>query len=120
MAVRSPITEAHHWFVGEDRFLEFLITENATPLNCSTFAMEWVCKRHPNDDTVVISKTTGGATISTADGDGTKDLVRVAIYDTDTDGLLPGWYSYVLRRTDAGAEVVLAYGPAYLQKAASP
>jgi len=120
MAVRSPITEAHHWFVGEDRFLEFLITEAGAALDCSTFAMEWALKRNVNDSTVVLTKTTGGATISTDDGDGTDDLVRVAIYDTDTDGLLPGWYSYVLRRTDPGAEVVLAYGPAYLAKAASP
>lgn len=119
MAVRSPIRETDHWFIGEDRTLDFYITENNLPLDCSTFAMAFALKRHRWDDTTIITKTTPtGITVS--NGDGTGDLVRVAIEDTDTDALLSGNYYYTLRRTDSGAEVVLAFGPAWLSKAASP
>lgn len=120
MAVRSPIKETDHWFIGEDRYLEFLITETGVPLDCSTFALEFALKRNAWDDTIVLTKTTGGGQILTADGNGTDDLVRVAVQDTDTDALLSGNYFYTLRRTDSGQEVVLAYGPAWLSKAASP
>jgi hypothetical protein len=40
------------------------------------------------------------------------------VEDTDTDNLQPGRYYYVLRRTDAGNETVLAYGDIALKKAA--
>lgn|SRR5574342_89323 len=119
MAVRAVISQAHHWFIGEDRTLDFLITENGVPLDCSGFAMAWALKRNPWDDTVVLAKATPGE-ITTANGNGTDDKVRVAVLDTDTDALLSGWYYHTLRRTDAGQEVVLSFGPAYLGKVASP
>lgn len=69
---------------------------------------EWLLKQSPGGDTV-LSKT---PSIS----DAANGEISVSIADTDTDALSAKKYYYVLRRTDAGSETVLAYGDCYLRR----
>lgn len=117
-AVESPVTEAQHWFIGEDRSLRYDVTsDGTTPQTMTGWALTWELLDR-RGGTVLITKTTvSGITIGT--GSGTDDRATVAVSDTDTEALTggAGTYHTVLRRTDAGSEVVLAFGDAVLQKA---
>ena len=114
MAVKVDISEADHLFIGEDRTLDFHITEAGVPLDCSGFDLLWALSRNKND-TPSILKTT--PTITVGDGDGTGDRVSVPLDAADTANLLPGWYSHALWRTDSGSAIVLSYGRCYLGRA---
>lgn len=89
--------------------------------DASGYAMEFLLHRTDGDANAhVFRKATGGSGITvtgTFNSDPTTNTQRVVVTveDTDTDGLGPGHYRYVLRRTDSGAEAVLARGVAPLQ-----
>ena len=112
-------------FVGEDVAIPFDIDDEATPavpVNMAgyTLTFELTERRSPQ---VLITKTVGSgiaignSPAAPAGNGGTNARATVTIDDTDTDDLRPGTYSYVLRRTNAGLEKVLAYGSFILRKA---
>ncbi len=117
MSKDSPITKTDNWFLGEDRKLRFTV-EDASGLaqDISGWTLEWVLRERPWGTQALITKTTGaGITITNASG----GVCEVAIADDDTLSLPPGGYFHTLRRTNAGAETVLAFGDAVLQQPAT-
>ncbi len=115
---RSDIPDSANWFVGEDRIFRFtVVDELGAAQDISTFALEWVLRLRPNSTNAVITKTTGGGGIAITDGP--NGVCEVTIDDTDTLSLAPEKYFHTLRRSDAGSEVVLAFGDAILKQAAT-
>ncbi len=118
MAVKQDVISPQ-FFVGEDKRLVFTIYESdkVTPKNVSGWAISWMLKRSVNDTdgAAKITKTVagGGVTITgvfnVVPATNTQ-RVNVQIEDTDTHLLPAGLYAHELKRTDAGVEVVLAYG----------
>jgi hypothetical protein len=104
----TPISIDDGFFVDTDLTLVFFISDTDPltgtsppgPLNCTGFTVQF--KLGPNE---------GGAAVLTLAGtvvDGPAGHITVAVADTDTAALTPGVYLYTLRRTDAGAERMLA------------
>ncbi len=119
MSTYAPITAAKGWFIGEDKTMQFAVSDsNGDPQNMTGWALEWVIRRAPeSSSTLITTKTTGAGDITLSNGLGTNDYALVTIADADTVGLAPATYHYTLRRTDDGSEQVLAYGEAVLQQA---
>jgi hypothetical protein len=126
MARRQDIGQSEDWFIGEDKTLPFEVYDGAaesTIIDVTGWAMEFRMRLQIEGDRVVLTRTTGGSTITitgsfNANPTTNTQRVNVLVEDTDTDNLQPGRYYYVLRRTDAGNETVLAYGDIALKKAA--
>ena len=129
MAEKSHIEKDDDFFIGDDKELRFEIfdsDEDADPRtmeNIAGWGFEWLLRRTDDDaEAHLLRKTTNNGGISVV---GTHSVVRsankqyavVSIADTDTDGLAPGTYRHVLRRTDAGSETVLSHGSVVLQQA---
>lgn len=103
----------YHWHVGEARTLRYDVVDSAgSPQNMTGFALLW--ELADQDGVVQVSKTSGGGGITIGNGDGTNDRATVTVAQADTEALTPGTYTHRLRRTDAGSELVLAYGYAEL------
>ena len=75
----------------------------------SGWTLEWIMRKTPG----------GAAVLTIANAAITKSgaVATVPIADTDTDALTPGEYFYVLRRTNAGSESILAHGKIILRAA---
>jgi hypothetical protein len=114
---QANITYDQGWFAGADKQLEFVLDDPTA--NPTTWDIIFVLKRVVSDVTVVFEKATGsGVTVEAlSPGPGYKVIVDVSA--GDTLGQLQGWYSYVLRRVDAGDNDVLQDGMAYLRRAAA-
>ena len=141
MAVRSPITRDDEWFTNEAKTVSFEVLdadpeENAAaaPVDVSAFAMSWKLidwneqtdrNRSKKTAAELLSRATGGGGITvTGAFNATRSLntqrVEVAVtaaLTQDIEGDRERWHE--LRRTDGGAEAVLAYGPAYLCQSAT-
>jgi hypothetical protein len=114
----ANITYDQGWFTGADKQLEFALDDTAA--NPTTWDIIFVLKRVVSDTTIVFQKATGGDGVTTealSPGPGYKVVVDVS--SADTLGQLQGWYSYALRRVDAGNNDVLQEGMAYLRRAAA-
>lgn len=113
MSKDSPIRQSDNWFIGEDRDLRYTVLDaSAVAVNISGWTLEWVLREKPWGATALITKTPA----LTTPGSG---ICTVSIADDDTINLQPGIYYYTLRRTNAGAETVLAFGDAVLQQAST-
>lgn len=109
MAVESAITAKDGWFAGEDKVLRF--TVETLDLNIVGWTFTWTLHPRRASETL-LTKTNGvGVTIT-----GDKEL-QVLINAADTEALKADTYHHVLRRTDAGANQVLSFGPAVLRRA---
>jgi hypothetical protein len=119
MAVESNVTAASHVFLGEDKVLEFTITdEDDVPVDVSGWAMIWDLRK--------ADKTTGDALIEKTTGAGitvtgvynvaplvNTQRVLVTLADTDSDSsttIQAKTYRHALKRSDDGSETVLAFG----------
>lgn len=110
-AVETDIDKSEQWFTGEDRTIDYLVDDSAgADLDVSGYALTWELKRSLDAATALITKTKAAGQIVVADGTGTNDKATVTITDTDTEGMKPGRYFHVLRRTDLGNEIWLAFG----------
>jgi hypothetical protein len=142
MAVYDEVTAVHGLFVGDDRPLELEIFDEGsldpgsyatdalfaaavvaqgTMVNVASFAMTFTIRKGYGDaDPVVVTKTTASGITVTGSFNATRasntQRVRVAIEDTDTENLKPGSYVYTLKRTDAGNETTLSFGPVVLRQ----
>lgn len=134
MAYQRDITDADQIFYDTDRALVYTVAEgNPTtedfasnayiPADVSAYDLTWVLKKTAKSAVVLIEKSTtnGGLTVTgTYDADPVTNTqrVRVLIQDTDFYGpeldpvpiVPPGVYQYALKRLDAGAETILAWG----------
>lgn len=116
MSVLSPIREGV-LFVGEDKVLTFTAVNDAgAPVDITGWSLAWALRRDPGESgAALVSKTTGaGITITNP----TAGVCTVTIAASDTLALLPGVYWHALART--GTATVVARGPVYLGKAATP
>lgn len=115
MARRTPLS----LFLGADRLLDIDIrtSDESAAVDITGWALSFMIKRHAADpDTRALVTKTTAAGIAIA---GTfnasvvlnAQLATVTIDDTDTDLLQDGVGEYELKRTDAGFETVLVYGP---------
>jgi len=90
--------------------------------NVNGFALAWTVREGAYESAPVLI-TKSGASVIIVDGpEGVVDVVTVDDDTVDGTGALllpPGTYQHALKRTDGGAETVLAYGPAKLQLSAA-
>ena len=120
MSKYQPITLDDHWFAGEDKTFVFdIVDANGAAQVMTGWAIEWVLRRSAASSTATLTKNTSGGTVALSNGSGTNDRATVTVTDDDTLNLVTGTYEYAMRRTDAGSEQVLAYGPAELQRAST-
>ena len=117
-AVKSDITIDMAWFKGEDRIINIDVNQSdgSTAQDMTGWNLTWELKLKASDLAAAakITKTVGSG-ITIDDGDGTNDRAAIVLDDDDTETLDPGIYYHQLRRTDAGNEIVLAYGEAHLR-----
>lgn len=117
MAREQNIDASHHWFLGEDKFLDWTIfqADGVTPQNITGWALEWTLRRTiaEADPPVLTKSTASGITIT----GGAQGQLRVTILDTDTNTLPARVYQYALKRTEDGSETVLAFGKADIRQA---
>ena len=120
MSKYQPITARDGWFKGEDKQHVFDITDaGGSPQTMTGWTLDWVLRRGHGAADVVLSVADSDVSVAIGNGDGTDDRATVSINDTGTDGLAAGEYVYALKRTDAGFEQILVYGPALLQAIAA-
>jgi hypothetical protein len=117
MPVRKvDITEEDRFFTNADKLLQFHIfqADGVTAQNITGWALSWVLKRRHKDAdaSALVTKTTGGGTISlTAPLTGDCELT---VTDENTALMQSGLYWHELKRTDAGAETPLLEGTVVL------
>lgn len=116
MGIVANILESVNWFIGEDKTINIDVNQSdgTTPQAMTGWALTWELKDSPNG-AIKVSKTVGSG-ITIGNGDGTNDRAAIAIADTDTEPLNPGTYYHQLRRSDAGNEVIQAFGDAVLRE----
>lgn len=114
------IETATELFIGADhQFPCTIYTSNAQTacVNIAGWGLSWKVKRSlddPDSKSLVTKTTAAGIVISgafNATPAVNTQLATVTVEDIDTDGLQAGVYHHELKRTDAGFETVLAYGP---------
>ena len=117
MSIESNIAESDNLFLGEDKILQYTVTDSAGAIQVITgWALEWVLRSAAGHGTALLTKTVGsGITITNGAG----GILQVAIADDDTLSMAPDTYYYTLRRTDAAFEVVLAFGTVVLRQPAT-
>jgi hypothetical protein len=107
MPTRYNITAADELFVGDKKDLIFPVVDDAGDVVPITgWALEWVIRRNAGG-VALLSKTVG---LGIAITDGTGGIATVTLTAANTTTLGAGRYWYILARTDAGSEAVLAYG----------
>lgn len=110
-AVEVNVDKSEQVFTGEDRPFEYSCVDSAgAQLDVSSFALTWELKRSLDAAAALITKTVGSGITVSSDSGGTNNLATVVVSDTDTEGLKPGTYFHVLRRTDSTNEVWMSFG----------
>lgn len=139
MAAEFNITAADKFFLGEDKFIDFIVTgENGLPMDVTGLPLEWSLKKKDKDpDPPIIGKSTtsGGIAITgvfNADPLINTQRVRVTLLDTETDPFVTSAlstpytlkankeYRHSLKRLDTGFEAVLSYGGITFLQATEP
>lgn len=111
-----PIT-AIEYFLGKDKRYAFHIytdEHQTTSQDVTGIATNFMVKRRLSDADVDAIMSLGGSVSGTFSATPSANLQRVYVLveDTNTDTEIPpGVYYWELIRTDAAAEVVLAFGP---------
>ena len=136
MAYEQNFDASKHWFIGENKVLEFeVLQDDGKVITDTTKAVEdvttWtmVFSMKKSDiaaDPALVEKRTGASAGITITGvyNASRGLntqrVVVTILDSDTDALKALTYRYSLKRIAAGADAILAYGNIVLLKATAP
>jgi len=87
-------------YQGEDK----TVTLTVTGVNITGWTLSAVGRRHRLHKGTALISVAGTVT------DGPNGVATFAFVDTDTDGLYPGTYYWAAKRTDVGAEEILAAG----------
>ena len=115
MAKETALTQ----FQGEDRRYVFtqLDSTELVALDITTWALSFMVKRYKSDadGSALIAKTTASGIVISGTFDSVPatntQIATVTMEDTDTTVLADGLFSWELKRTDAGFETVVAFGP---------
>jgi hypothetical protein len=98
------------WYVGA---AGSLVITMSPVVNITGWAIDWNLRAYHGASTALATKTTGAGTITlTTPASG---IFTVALITGDTSALTEGLYSWDSRRTDSGAQDVLAYGTFHLR-----
>lgn len=144
MAYERDITAEDQVFFDTDRVLRYAVFQgnptaeeiaagDAVPEDITGWSLAWTLRRTPKSQTALIEKATGGSGITitgsyNVDPSINTQRVEVLIEDTDTYdpdaspevNVKPSTsYAYALKRTDDGAESILAFGAFTLLQAAA-
>jgi len=135
MAYEHNIIADQHWFIGEDKFLEFEILADDGKLvsdptkaveDVTTWVIVWSMKKTDaaSDPALVEKRTTTGGIAITGIYNATRSVntqrVRVTIDDSDTDLLKAATLRHSLKRLTSGSETILTFGSVALLKATAP
>jgi hypothetical protein len=115
MALETSLT----YFLGTDhQFVHSILdSAQAVAIDISGWELSFMIKRsrsQPDANASLTKTTSSGIAITGAfnvDPDTNTQVATVSIDDTDTDALAAGSYVWELKRTDAGLEAVIGYGP---------
>jgi hypothetical protein len=106
--LQQDITVAENLFLGEDRTLQFTVTDAAgVVVNITGWTLQWKLEASQGG-TALVTKT---GTVT----DGPNGVCTVTLAAADTVGLTAGPKWHVLARTDSGNASVLSYGAVALQ-----
>lgn len=123
MAFNGLIETPIYYFLGTDWVFDFTVytTAQKTAIrDVSGYATNFMVKRFESDpDASALITATGTVSGSfNASPALNTQKISVTLVDTDTDTeITPGMASWELKRIDAGAEAVLAYGTMELRRA---
>ena len=135
MAYENNIIAEQHWFIGEDKLLEFeilgddgkLVTDPTKAVeDAATWSMVYsLRKKDDSGDPALVEKrtSTGGIAvigIYNVSRAVNTQRVRVTIIDTDTDVLKAATLRHSLKRLTDGSETILTFGSVALLKATAP
>lgn len=125
MPHESPVSRDDKVFLGVDLKLSLTIYADAAQTTCqdvSGWALSWKLVSKAGTTPALLTKTSGSGIAVTGAFNATPSVntqrVEVTLDDVDTDALTPGTKWHELKRTDAGLESVLAFGPFYLHQPA--
>jgi|GEM_PF-5518918 len=117
MATEFNITDAHRFFLGEDKVLRLQVFEEdlTTPLDVSGWNLAFYVRKKDKDaDPALITKTLGAGiqVEGTFSSTPSENLQRVLIdiESDDTNGLKASSYRYSVKRVDVGSETILVFG----------
>ena len=105
-------------FIGTDFTLTYTILNEPETLaiDITGWSLNWMVKKSLGkaDVDATLTKTVGSGIVISGTYNSNPavntQVATVTVADTDTDGLRAGVYKFELKRMDAGAESVLAYG----------
>jgi hypothetical protein len=106
-------TAATLWSGTDFQYIFHILNDAETAaINISGWTLSWKVKRRRThaDVDAVLTKTPAIAGAYNADTSLNLQRATVSVEDVDTDSLTARTYVYELKRMDAGAETVLAYG----------
>lgn len=121
MAIEFNVTAADHFFLGEDKVLEFVVfdLDGTTPFNVAGLSLEWNMRRTDKaGDPAILTKTPTVVGVFNSNPATNTQRVRVTFASDDTDPLVTTLYTlkagfayrHSLKRKDAGNEIILSYG----------
>lgn len=112
MAEETQIGGTGEVFVGEDKVFQLTVQDTANAVvDITGWTIIFVVKvKDTASDPGLIS-------VTCALTDPTNGVCTATVADTVMDTLLPRTYRYSFKRTDGGAETILAYGDFVVQKA---
>ena len=118
--MKFDILESDRFFTNADKELTFAIkqADGVTPQNITGWALSWMLKRRKTDAdaSALVTKTTGGGTITITDGP--NGVCTLTVTDENTAAVRAGLYVHELKRTDVGAETPLTEGTVVLRQSA--
>lgn len=124
-------TDTERVFIGTDWSKDFKIADldtdatGATAKNVTGWAVTFDIRKQDKSSNVLLTKSVGSGITITGTFNSvlatSTQVIRIAVADTDvttalfsTDG---GTFRYSLKRTDDGAETILAYGDIVVERA---
>lgn len=116
-------TSCELW-IGEDHEYVFSVlnADESIAIDIGGWALSWMLKRKLSDPDLakLLEKTTVAGIVISGTFNSLPTLntqvATVSLFDTDSDTLKQGVCQYELKRTDAGSEAPLAYGPNNLRR----
>ena len=93
-------------FRSSDTVFTVAVKEDGGPADVTGWTFQLVAKARSDDDTAVLTLSTGSGIAIT---DAVNGEIELTI-DTEASNVSPGRYPYTLCRTNAGAKTVLRYG----------
>lgn len=123
MSFDGVIETALSYFLGTDKAYDFTVYTSEAKTTCrdvTGYTTNFMVKRNKSDSDASALLTAGGTVSGTFNASPSVNTqkITVTLVDTDTDTeIAEGLAYWELKRTDAGAEAVLAFGTMTLRRA---